>query len=44
MLTFLSYIATGLVSAALGAGGLYLWAVLLDPSAPGDGLEKRNDL
>lgn len=43
MLTFLSYLATGLVCAALGAGGLYLWAVILDPSAPGDGLEKYYD-
>ena len=43
MLTIATHIATLLAGIGIGAGGLYLWAVMLDPSAPGDGLEKYYD-
>ncbi len=43
MLAIAAHIATLLAGIDLGAGGLYLWAVMLDPSAPGDGLEKYHD-
>ena len=40
MLAIAAHIATLLAGIGLGVGGLYIWAVMLDPSAPGDGLEK----
>ena len=43
MLAIATHIATLLAGIGLGAGGLYLWAVMLDPAAPGDGLEKYHD-
>ncbi len=35
-----SYLATLIVGIAIGACGLAFWVEMLDPSAPGDGLEK----
>ena len=47
MLAIATHIATLFVGIGIGigvgVGGLYLWAVMLDPSAPGDGLEKYHD-
>ena len=43
MLAIAAHIATLFAGIGIGAGGLYLWAVMLDPSAPGDGLEKHHE-
>ena len=43
MLAIATHLATLFAGIGLGAGGLYLWAVMIDPSAPGDVLEKYYD-